>query len=102
MAGAECSARAETANRVTHKEVVKRMTRAEVAKRLGEPTDQVGSVNDPRLFEESGVKWNEKWIYRDERSGEIERIVLWNRYDFQGCFRVQPDGSAEPEPLPGI
>ena len=76
-----------------------RVTRAQVWKRLGAPTDQVGSVNDPRFREEHGVKWNEKWIYRSEQGDEIERVVLWNRYDFRGVFRVKPDGSADPEPL---
>lgn len=77
-----------------------RIERARVWKLLGAPTDQVGSVNDPRLREEHGTKWNEKWIYRSEQGDEIERVVLWNRYDFQGVFRVKPDGSADPEPLP--
>ena len=72
-------------------------TRAAVAKRLGPPTDQVGSVNDPRTHGEFGVRWNEKWIYREGR--EIVRVVLWHRYDFLGVFRVGPDGSGEPEPL---
>jgi hypothetical protein len=75
-------------------------TRAAVWKRLGAPTDQIGSVNEPRTHEEYGVRWNEKWIYRAENSQEIERVVLWYRYDFQGAFRVKPDGSAEPEALP--
>ncbi len=66
---------------------------------LGAPTDQVGSVNDPRVREEYGVRWNEKWIYRRPGSQEIERVVLWNRYDFVGVFRVRPDGSAESEAL---
>ena len=74
--------------------------RSKVWKLLGAPTDQVGSVNDPRTREEQGVKWNEKWIYRAERGLEIERVVLWNRYDFLGAFRVKPDGTLEPEPLP--
>ena len=74
--------------------------RATVWRLLGAPTDQIGSVNDPRLREEYGAKWNEKWIYCRPRSGEVERVVLWNRYDFAGLFRVKPDGSAEPEPLP--
>jgi hypothetical protein len=75
--------------------------RGRVWKLLGAPTDQEGSVNDPRLREEHGVRWNEKWIYRGEHGGEVVRVVLWNRYDFLGVFRVKPDGSAEPEPLPG-
>jgi hypothetical protein len=72
-------------------------TRASVVEQLGAPTDQVGSVNDPRTHDEFGVRWNEKWVYRDGR--EIVRVVLWHRYDFLGVFRVEPDGSGEPEPL---
>jgi hypothetical protein len=72
-------------------------TRAEVWKKLGAPTDQVGSVNDPRTQEELGVKWNEKWIYRDGH--ETVRVVLWNRYDFLGSFRTRRDGAAEREEL---
>jgi hypothetical protein len=77
-----------------------RRTRQEVWKKLGAPTDQVGSVNDPRTREELGVRWNEKWIYRGEDGEAVLRVVLWNRYDFLGAFRVAPDGQAEPEPLP--
>jgi hypothetical protein len=75
-----------------------RPTRRDVWKRLGAPTDQVGSVNDPRKQDEYGVSWNEKWVYRNGR--EVERVVLWNRYDLLGVFRVAPDGSAVAEPLP--
>ena len=78
----------------------KRIDRATVWKRLGAPTDQVGSVNDPRAVEENGVRWNEKWIYRAPEGQTIERVVLWNRYDFLGAFRIAADGSAEPEALP--
>ncbi len=74
--------------------------RGRVARLLGSPTDQVGSVNDPRTREEHGVVWNEKWIYRSEHGDEIERIVLWSRYDLLGVFRLKPDGSVDPEPLP--
>jgi hypothetical protein len=74
-----------------------RPTRREVWRLLGAPTDQVGSVNDPRTHLEHGVSWNEKWIYRDGHT--VVRIVLWNRYDFLGAFRVHADGSVEPEPL---
>jgi hypothetical protein len=78
--------------------VSRRITRREVWKLLGAPTDQVGSVNDPRTREEYGVRWNEKWIYRDGK--QVVRVVLWHRYDFLGAFRVRLDGTAEPEPLP--
>ena len=74
------------------------LDRGAVWKRLGAPTDQEGSVNDPRTQLEHGVRWNEKWIYRDGK--EVVRVVLWHRYDFLGAFVVRPDGSAEPEPLP--
>ena len=77
-----------------------RVERAKVWKIFGAPTDQVGSVNDPRTSEECGVRWNEKWIYRDEDTDAVERIALWHGYDFLGAFRVNPDGTTEPEPLP--
>jgi hypothetical protein len=67
---------------------------------LGAPTDQEGSVNDPRTQVEHGVEWNEKWIYRGEDGRAVERVVLWNRYDLVGVFRIQPDGGAEAETLP--
>lgn len=75
------------------------LARREIWEKLGAPTDQVGSVNDPRMHEEHGVRWNEKWIYRGENGQDVERVVLWNRYELQGVFRVKPDGTAEPEAL---
>ena len=77
------------------------LDRGQAWKRFGAPTDQEGSVNDPRSQEEFGVKWNEKWIYRGEDGQSVERVVLWNRYDLVGVFRLNPDGSAEPETLSG-
>ena len=74
--------------------------RGTVWKRLGAPTEQEGSVNDPRTHEEHGVEWNEKWVYRGEDGTSVERVVLWNRYDLVGVFRIRADGDAEPEPLP--
>jgi len=76
------------------------ISRGEVARRLGLPTDQLGSVNDPRTTEEHGVKWNEKWVYRDPERDGFDRIVLWNRYDLLGMWRIARDGSATPEALP--
>ena len=73
--------------------------RATVWKRLGAPVDQIGSVNEPRTREEYGVRWNEKWIYRGTDGRSVIRIVLWNRYDLVGVFRLRADGSAEPETL---
>jgi hypothetical protein len=73
--------------------------RGEVWKRLGAPAEQLGSVNDPRTCQEQGVTWNEKWVYLGEDGRTVERVVLWNRYDLMGVFRIGPDGSAESEPL---
>ncbi len=67
------------------------LDRSKVWKLLGAPTDQVGSVNDPRTSEEHGVKWNEKWIYLGD-DGSPEKVVLWLRYDFMGAF----DGEGRP------
>ena len=77
------------------------LDRGQVWKLFGAPTDQEGSVNDPRTSEEHGVRWNEKWIYRGEDGESIERLVLWHRYDLVGVFRVLPDGTAEAEKLSG-
>jgi hypothetical protein len=74
--------------------------RGRVWRLLGAPTDQEGSVNDPRTHELEGRRYNEKWIYRGEDGETIERVVLWLRYDLVGVFRVLPNGSAEPEKLP--
>jgi len=76
------------------------LDRGRAWKLFGAPTDQVGSVNDPRTSEEHGVKWNEKWIYRGGAGEAVEQVVLWNRYDLVGAFRLRPDGSAEPIGLP--
>lgn len=77
-----------------------KLDRGALWRRLGAPTEQVGSVNDPRSQEEHGAKWNEKWVYRDPEGEGFDRVVLWYRYDLRGIFRIEPDGSAEPEPLP--
>ncbi len=74
------------------------LDRGAVWKQLGAPTDQQGSVNDPRTYEEYGAVWNEKWLYRGEDEA-INRVVLWNRYDLVGVFKVAPDGSATAESL---
>jgi hypothetical protein len=76
-----------------------KLDRGQVWKRLGAPTDQQGSVNEPRTQREFGVAWNEKWIYLGEDGRTIERVVLWNRYDLVGVYRVRSDGSAEVETL---
>ena len=76
------------------------LDRGRAWKLFGAPNDQVGSVNDPRTREDFGVRWNEKWVYVGEDGKNVERVVLWNRYDLAGAFRVKPDGSTEPLPIP--
>jgi hypothetical protein len=74
--------------------------RGSVWRYFGAPTDQQGSVNEPRTSQEFGLTWNEKWIYRGRDGRVIERVVLWNRYDFVAAFRFGPDGTARAEALP--
>jgi hypothetical protein len=62
------------------------LTRERAWAQWGGPTEQVGSVNDPRSKITDGLRWNEQWLYRDARSGAIVRRVLWHRYDFVGVL----------------
>ena len=71
------------------------MTRDRVWKKLGAPSDQVGSVNDPRTREDFGRKWNEKWVYLDAETSRVAKVVLWLRYDLVGAF----DARGMPLPL---
>jgi hypothetical protein len=64
------------------------LDRGQVWKILGAPTEQVGSVNDPRTHEHFGQKWNEKWVYLGEDGETVETLVLWLRYDLVGAFRA--------------
>ena len=74
------------------------MGRAAVARWLGQPEEQVGSVNEPRSHEEFGVRWNEKWLYAARRVGAPRRVALFLRYDLVGVFVVSADGSYRAEP----
>ena len=67
---------------------------------FGAPSEQQGSVNDPRSHVEHGVRWNEKWVYFDQGGSRPERLLLWHRYDLVGAFQIGPEGSVEPLPLP--
>ncbi|HUY18568.1 MAG TPA: hypothetical protein VMV15_05015 [Candidatus Binataceae bacterium] len=54
---------------------------------LGTPDRTEGSLNDPRLYDENGLRFNEKWIYRHlthDPAGVPMRIIYWWRYDFVG------------------
>jgi hypothetical protein len=48
------------------------------------------------------VAWNEKWIYLDGDGRTTRQVVLWNRYDLVGAFRIADDGSARPLEIPGL
>jgi hypothetical protein len=75
------------------------MDRGAVWKALGAPREQIGSVNDPRTKVECGVRWNEKWVYPKAHDDGSDRVVLWNRYDLLGVFKVGPGGACEPDPV---
>ena len=56
---------------------------------LGTPNRTEGSLNDPRLYDENGLRFNEKWIYADlthDPAGVPMRIIYWWRYDFVGTM----------------
>jgi len=76
------------------------MNRAAVARWLGQPDEQVGSVNEPRTREEFDVRWNEKWLYAAPRVGAPRRVALFLRYDLVGVFVVSADGSYRAEAPP--
>ena len=67
---------------------------------FGAPAEQLGSVNDPRIHEEHGVRWNEKWVYLAADGSRIERVVFWNRYDLVGAFEIALDGGVRALDVP--
>jgi len=73
-----------------------RWTRAHSVDLWGTPTEQEGSVNEPRTKVDAGLRWNEKWIYRGEPGPD--RILLWYRYDLVGVFLVEENGRWIPDP----
>jgi hypothetical protein len=78
----------------------RRVRRNQVVQRWGTPDATVGSVNEPRTFEEHGVRANEKWIYRrkdDDPREPRERIIYWFRYDFVASYLLADDGTLQRE-----
>lgn len=79
----------------------RRPSRNAVVAILGTPDGTEGSLNDPREQEENGVRFNEKWTYRNLQSdpaGTAMRIICWRRYDFRGTFvRNSEDESWRPD-----
>ncbi len=75
--------------------------RAAVWRAFGEPSEQVGSANDPRVARDAGVDWNEKWVYYGA-DGALLRVVLWERHALKGIFRIDSSGAAHPERPPEV
>jgi hypothetical protein len=81
--------------------------RNSVVRFFGQPDSTEGSVNEPRIREENGMHFNEKWTYRrpaNDPAGAIERTVYWQRYDFVGSvIRTSADGGWQlDERLPAV
>lgn len=58
-----------------------------VVKFFGQPHATEGSVNEPREREEHGLKFNEKWTYKQpphDPADAAERVIYWHRYDYVG------------------
>jgi hypothetical protein len=73
------------------------MHRNTIVALLGTPDRSEGSLNDPRLYDENGMRFNEKWIYSHltaDPAGVPMRIIYWWRYDFVGT--VVRGGADEP------
>lgn len=71
------------------------LTHHEARERWGLPDESAGNVNDPRTYEEHGVRFNEKWIYRLPDGGK--RLVYWHRYDCRALLVEDADGSVHEE-----
>ena len=75
-----------------------------VVKHFGTPEATEGSVNEPRLREERGFTFNEKWLYRrppNDPAGAVERAIYWQRYDYVGsAIRKTKDAEWENDDLP--
>jgi hypothetical protein len=80
-----------------------RPSRNAVVAILGTPDHTEGSLDDPREREENGVRFNEKWTYRNSRrdpAGAAMRAVYWKRYDFHGTLvRNRDDEPWRPDTL---
>jgi hypothetical protein len=67
-----------------------------VVKFFGQPQATEGSVNEPREREEHGLKFNEKWTYKQpprDPQDAAERVIYWHRYDYVGSvIRTTKDG----------
>ncbi len=70
--------------------------RNRVVKFFGTPDATEGTVNEPRERQEHGLRFNEKWTYRQplrDPAGASERVIYWRRYDYVGSV-VRRSGDA--------
>ena len=73
------------------------MTHISARGRWGQPDERSGSVNDPRVHEEHGIRYNERWVYHLERGKR--RLVYWERYDFRGVVLEDANGRVTKEAI---
>ena len=73
------------------------LSHSEARERWGLPDDSTGNVNDPRTYEENGLRYNEKWIYFLPDGSK--RLVYWHRYDCRGLRIEHRDGTVKEESL---
>jgi hypothetical protein len=83
------------------------IARNTVVRYFGQPDRTEGSVNEPREREEYGMRFNEKWMYRQpprDPADAAERIIYWHRYDYVGSvMRTTKDGEwVKDESLPQL
>jgi hypothetical protein len=81
------------------------ITRNLIVLRLGTPDVTIGSVNEPREREEHGLRFNEKWIYRNaskDPARPLQRHLYWERYDFVASLLVSADGQVTREDIQSL
>ena len=71
--------------------------------RFGQPTRTWGGPNEPRLREEHGYRFSERWEYvRPLDLGDpwTHRVLYWHQYGLVGVVRRTDDGAFETEETP--
>ena len=68
-----------------------------VVQHFGTPDVTEGSVNEPRITDEFGMRFNEKWVYQHphrDPACAAARMILWQRYDYVGSL-IRPTPGAD-------
>ena len=63
--------------------------RNHVVRFFGTPDLTEGTVNEPREREEYGMRFNERWVYKQplrDPADAVERAIYWRRYDYVGSM----------------